>query len=114
MQRSVVVPDRAAEEHEAVVDERVHERRMTVPVDLLADLSPRVPGRPVDDADSESSHTATVGAGTDSPAVARADPSLCTPPPSRANDSGGAPPSRRNVAGRLPLRTSPVPRSPAA
>ena len=71
VQRSVVVTDRAAEDHEAVIDKRVHERRMAVPVALLADLPPRIPGRPVNDSYGEGSHAQTVDASTDNPAATR-------------------------------------------
>jgi hypothetical protein len=71
VQRSMVVTDRTAEDHEAVIDERVHERRMAVPAALLADLPPRIPGGPMNDSYGEGSHAQTVDASTDNPAATR-------------------------------------------
>src|SRR5215204_4403649 len=67
----MVVTDRTAEDHEAVIDERVHERRMAVPAALLADLPPRIPGRPMNDSYGEGGHAQTVDASTDNPAATR-------------------------------------------
>ena len=52
----LAVADRSTEHHEALVGERVHERRVSVPVVLLPPLTRAVPARPALLGDDEVGH----------------------------------------------------------